>query len=424
MQDRSDGSRCFPHSLTNGPIAFVLVVVTLGLIALTNTKESHAIPAWARKYNADCAMCHLPSGPPRLNSFGLQFRWAGYRTPAEFNKDQDVTKVGDFLAIRTRTQFGYENKRGEIERSETRADATLFYAGAVTRNFSANFHNDFASDGTNELNIQVQGVFGNENRYFSIKAGQMHPLQEVGIGGWDRPTGINPTPLHTSLLTNGGVNFAFDQRQKGIELAFVQGRSRLLAQVLNGVDQNGSGTGSTVDIDPQKDYMVVYEHILDDLWSGLSLFYYHGTTHGIASFDSFGQPTAISQRFDFSRVGANVNKVFPVDGLGFLELQGGYIHSHDNVPGDIGTNKTGDAFYVESQQVLMGPELAFVERFSFIDQDISRHNAIRKDYTIGAVTRVQTWGRLAAEYTYTDNRDNQVNGPSGHSAVLEFFLAW
>lgn len=399
-------------------IALTLVLVLIGGVLLATVRESEAIPAWSRKFNADCSMCHLPSGPPRLNTFGLQYRRAGYRTPTEFNKDQDVTKVGDFLSVRVRTQFAYENQQGETEGTETRADATLFYAGAATRNLSANFHNDWMNDGSTLLNAQVQGVLGNADRYLSIRAGQMHPIQEVGLGGWDRPTGINPTPLHASLLTSEGANFTFDQRQKAIELAYVQGPGRLMAQVLNGVNQDGSMTGSTAGIEPQKDYFVAYEHILDDLWSGFTAFYYNGTTHGMASPGMVGQPVA------FSRVGVNANKVFPVEGIGFFELQGGYIHSHDNVPADIGPDKTGDAFYVESQQVLMGPELAFIERFSFIDQDVVRHNAIRKLYTVGAVTRVQTWGRLAAEYTYTDNRDNQVNGPTGHSAVLEFFLAW
>lgn len=94
-------------------IVMALVLVILAGVLLATVQEAKAIPAWARKYNADCAMCHYPV-VPRLNSFGHQFRRAGYRTPDEFNKEQDVSKVGDFLSVRARTRFGYEAVRGNF----------------------------------------------------------------------------------------------------------------------------------------------------------------------------------------------------------------------------------------------------------------------------------------------------------------------
>ena len=132
-------------------IVMALVLVILAGVLLATVREAEAIPAWARKYNADCAMCHYPV-VPRLNSFGHQFRRAGYRTPDEFNKEQDVSKVGDFLSVRARTRFGYENKEGGIERSEfTLSDVTFFYAGALTKNFSAFVESEVESTGDIEL---------------------------------------------------------------------------------------------------------------------------------------------------------------------------------------------------------------------------------------------------------------------------------
>src|SRR6266545_8125867 len=135
-------------------LAFIAVVVEGVLLA--SVRESEAIPAWARKYNADCSMCHY-AAVPRLNTFGQQFRRAGYRTPDEFNKDQDVTKVGDFLAVRLRTRLNYENKEGQIERSEFKLnDATFFYAGPVTQNFSGFVESEIGSTGEIELIGQLQ----------------------------------------------------------------------------------------------------------------------------------------------------------------------------------------------------------------------------------------------------------------------------
>lgn len=399
-------------------IVMALVLVIVAGVLLATVRESKAIPAWARKYNADCTMCHYPV-VPRLNSFGQQFRRAGYRTPDEFNKDQDVTKVGDFFSTRLRGRFGYQNKEGGIERSEfTLNDATFFYAGALTKNFSAFVESEIESTGDIELVGQFQGVFGSSDRYVSIRAGQMHPLQRVGLGGFDRPTGIGTNPLHSTTLTRAGTisgaNFALNKDQKGIEVAYVQGRARLLAQVLNGMNESGSGTANKGDRDPQKDYLVAYEHILDDIASGFTVFYYKGTYHQTAT------SSAISQRFDYSRFGVNANKVFPVP-FGFFELQGGFVRSYDNVPSSVGTDVEGNAFYIESQQVLKDTWLTFFERYALIEQDAARKNTRRQDYTLGAVMPVQTWLRAAAEYTYTDNR---ATGGSDHAALLELMANW
>jgi hypothetical protein len=154
----------------------------------------------------------------------------------------------------------------------------------------------------------------------------------------------------------------------------------------------------------------------------LTLFYYHGTTHGTVSpTGTTGPPTSINNQFDYSRYGINVSKWFQVSDFGFLELQGGYVRSHDNNPATVGPNIDGNAFYVESQQYFTGPEVVLYERFSLIDLDVGRSNSTRKDYTFGIVKPLQTWVRLTGEYTYTDNR---FSGQTGHVALLEFQISY
>ncbi|HET8580814.1 MAG TPA: hypothetical protein VFL31_07430 [Nitrospiraceae bacterium] len=393
------------------------VVVVVGLI-LASVRESQAIPAWARKYNADCSMCHYPV-IPRLNSFGHQFRRAGYRLAEEFGKEQDVTRVGDFLSVRLRPRFSYQDMQGQIKKSQfTLNDATFFYAGAISKNFSGFVESEIESDGDIELIGQLQGVFGKSDRYLSFRMGQMHTLPRVGFSGFDRPSGISTNPLLSTTLTRAGpingANFALNTDEKGLEIAYVQGRGRLLAQVLDGVNQDGSGTASPGDVDADKDFLVAYEHILDDIASGVTAFYYKGSYPGIAS------PSAVSELFNFYRLGIMANKVFPV-GFGYFELQGGYIRSSDNVPAQVGPNVRGHAGYVESQQYLTGPEITFLERFSIIDMETVSNNVRREDFTIGVVAPVQTWLRVAAEYTYTTF--NGANG-TGLSTVLELQANW
>jgi hypothetical protein len=406
------------------PVIAVLVLVTVVGVLTATVRESVAIPAWARKYNADCAMCHY-AAYPRLNSFGLQFRRMGYRTPAEVNKDQDMTNVSHFLTGRLRTQLAYENTKGAIERSEFRfPEAALIYAGAFSRHYSAYIHG-FADNGSNvDLHGHIQGMFGDEHKFFMVRIGQMHMLQQEGIGGFDRPVGITTTPVHASPLTRSTAPsvFHFDLRQKGAELSYVYGPGRLFGMISNGLDESGSGTRRVGDVDPQKDVLVGYDHILDDIASGFTLFYYNGTTHATVAPVFPAVPAGLSQTFSYSRFGFNVNKIFTVPGTGFFELMGGFARSYDNVPIQrVGGDVQGNAFYVESQQYLTGPELTFFERFSLIDLDGPRANSTRKDYTFGAVTPVETWLRVAAEYTYTDNR---FTGLYSHLALLEVQAIW
>ena len=410
-------------------IAAALTLVIGGSVILATTRNSEAIPAFARKYNADCAMCHFPV-IPRLNNFGQMYRRAGYRTPAEYNKDQELTNVSNFLSARIKTQFSYENNQGTVERTQfTFPDLSLFYAGALSRNFSAFIHASSNNSTNVDFHGHIMGNWGTADNMFMVRIGQMHMLEQEGVGGFDRPTSININPVHTLALTStntfpGGSAMAynFDQRQKGVELAYIHGPGKLAFQISNGLNQNGSGTQNTGDIDPQKDYMVYYEHLLDEIASGFTLFYYNGTTHGtVTPTGTTGAPTSISNEFNYYRYGFNLSKWFPVTDLGFLELQGGFVRSYDNNPANVGPDIQGNAYYVESQQYLTGPELTFYERYSWIDFNAAQKNSTRKDYTIGVVTPLQTWLRVTAEYTYTDNR---FTGLTGHMGLMEVQANW
>lgn len=421
------------RTLPYGAILIILVLVVLEAIALAVPQESHAIPAWARKYNADCGMCHY-AAYPRLNSFGIQYRRMGYRTPNEVNKDQEIRDVNNYLSGRIRSQFAYDNTKGIKERTEFRSpEVSVFYAGAVSRHWSAYLHG-FTQNGSDvDFHGHVMGMWGNMDKSFMVRFGQMHMLQQEGIGGFDRPVGITSSPIHASPLTQNAAPmiFHFDLRRKGAEIAYVYGPGRLFAQVMNGLDETGSGTRRIGDIDARKDFLIGYDHILDEIASGFTLFYLNGTTHGTVSTtgSGLGVPTGTDNRFSYSRFGFNVNKIFTLPGFGFVELIGGYVRSHDNGPfggfvGPLGASLSdveGNAWYVESQQYITGPEITFFERYSAIDLNGPKKNSQRKDYTVGAVTPIETWLRLAAEYTYTDNRNTAV---TAHLGLVEIQAIW
>ena len=54
--------------------AFLALALCAGLLP----RKGNAIPAFARKYNFACNVCHVP-GFPKLNDFGNLFRDQGYQ---------------------------------------------------------------------------------------------------------------------------------------------------------------------------------------------------------------------------------------------------------------------------------------------------------------------------------------------------------
>ena len=78
----------------------VVTAALAGLLLAFNAVPAHAIPAFARKYKASCAMCHSPV--PRLNAMGEQFASNGFElVPGE--QPTDTIDTNDDLLRLQRT---------------------------------------------------------------------------------------------------------------------------------------------------------------------------------------------------------------------------------------------------------------------------------------------------------------------------------
>lgn len=391
---------------------FGMILISL-ILESFNPIPAHAIPAFARKYNADCSMCHYPN-VPRLNSFGHEFRRAGYRTPEEFNMDQDITEVGNFLAARGRARYNYENPEdGDIESQFQFHDVTLFYSGAMTKNISSFAELEFEpEEKETEIGLvaHIGGVFGKPDHYSTFRIGQFHTLARVGFGGFDRPTGISTALPLSSDLTTGRVRFKINTDQRGLELAHVFKRSRMIAQVLNGVDEEGKGTAD--DTNTAKDYAFAFEQILDELASGFTLYGYWGTF--------FDDPDpAIRQRAGFARYALTGNKIFPGVLGGNFELLAGYVRSQDNASSSLGGNVQGNAFFVEIEDYFERHNFTVLARYDFIDPDADEGSDRKEKWTIGYVRTLQSYLRLAVETNITqkDADDSTDYGATGELMV-------
>jgi hypothetical protein len=86
-----------------------LFLALIGIISglVQDVRDAQAIPAFARKYDFTCNVCHVP-GFPKLNDFGNIFRDQGY----QFGADNDLPTFEalgkGFWPVSFRTTAGYE----------------------------------------------------------------------------------------------------------------------------------------------------------------------------------------------------------------------------------------------------------------------------------------------------------------------------
>src|SRR5438309_9882675 len=88
-----------------------VVLAVIGILSgiVQDVRDAQAIPAFARKYDFACSVCHVPSFP-KLNDFGNRFRDHGYQlgTDQELPPSEGSPK-GQWPAS-VRTTVGYEWK--------------------------------------------------------------------------------------------------------------------------------------------------------------------------------------------------------------------------------------------------------------------------------------------------------------------------
>jgi len=90
-----------------------VLIALLGLLAFLSYEWSvlvptaNAIPAFARKYNFSCNVCHVP-GFPKLNDFGNIFRDQGYQLGGDSDLPTHESITMGFWPVSFRTTVGYQ----------------------------------------------------------------------------------------------------------------------------------------------------------------------------------------------------------------------------------------------------------------------------------------------------------------------------
>lgn len=387
--------------------------------------DAWAIPAWARKYGVSCNVCHRPN-VPRLNDYGHRFRKLGYRVPEEVGQQPEYKEIGNFIAMRGRQRYEYEDfERGQNTSRFKWNDATFFYAGSVTQNLSSFFEWEWEDEDEIALNGQFSWLFGGPDRYAQVRVGQMHTLSRVGWAGFDRPSGISTTGVIGSTLTSTAVPFTFAKDQRGLELAVgLNPDIRLIGQITNGLNEAGNGNSGSQDDDTEKDILLAYEHMLGERGSGVTAVFYKGIWHQAAGTSVGG--TALPDddaytQFAFYRYGLTGSWVFATPFLPDREseVQGGMVFAHDDVPDLYPTGKSnadGQAYFLGLEHYFK--DASIFSRLDFRNLEVSGTDNWRRKYTLGAARQINDYLRLAVEGFVNDNES--ANDSFGATAEAMF----
>lgn len=378
----------------------VMVLAVAGLFLFSD--ESQALPAWARKYGVSCNVCHLPD-PPRLNVTGHRFRKMGYRMPEEIGQDPKYKEIGEYISMRGRARYEYEDFTKGTDTSRFKwNDATLFYGGPVTKNLSAFFEWEWEASDDIGLLGQLSWFTGNPDRYLALRGGQMHTLTRVGWAGFDRPSGISTPDALSTDIDASAVPFTFNQDQKGVEAAVGLTKDvRLIAQVLNGLNQAGSGTsGSSQEGDTDKDFLLAYEHNLTERGSGFTLLGYRGVWHNASGTDETTQ-------YNFYRLGATGSLVFATPFHNDLEseIQTGVLYAKDINPAASRSvrDTEGIGYWVGLEQRF--EKASVFTRWDSVDPNTTVAKNSTQKFTLGGTYHVNDYLRWANE-VFIKNKDS------------------
>jgi len=268
-------------------VGVVLAVIAILSGIVQDVRDAQAIPAFARKYDFACNVCHVPSFP-KLNDFGNLFKDHGYQlgTDQELPTYEGLTKGYWPVSFRTTVGYQLQTTGGLAPLSPTgptkASSSAIGVAGIDILSFGI-LHRDisfgvvlvpdinsggFVGGGSGQTDLeQVFIRLDNLQRFIGL--GENNYLMNFKVGKYepDLPFSIHRTPTinSTQLIYNymagvpligGGAtgttnanNFAFADPQFDAELAGIaptsltNGYFRYSLNALT--NQNNDGLGTT-----------------------------------------------------------------------------------------------------------------------------------------------------------------------------------
>ena len=342
-------------------------------------KQALAIPAFARKYNLPCSVCHVPSFP-KLSDFGNLFRDRGYQLLGEQDLPTSEGLTNGYWPVAFRTTVGYQysslHKAGDGTPGDPTANISsggfgftgldVLSFGTLARDISfgvvftpglgsAGFGSGSSLDDSDleSAFLKVDNLF-HSDYLLNMRVGKYEldlPFSEKRSPTLNTPFVmyhyVAGTP-YTTLLANPGLlptqgyadpnDFGIGDNHPGLELAGIKatpgdGFFRYSLNALSNSDVNADATGGGHRLN-------FYGHVTQSFGG-------YGIVSGqrVGVFGAYGKaPTApnsvcaaspsgpsgcgaiASDGQAFSRIGGDVS----VTALNQLNIFGAYMHANDN----------------------------------------------------------------------------------------------
>ncbi len=376
-----------------------LISLFIFLVILFLSADAGAIPAFARKYNMSCNVCHTVF--PKLKPYGEEFAANGFqitdKEPSRFFK-----KTGDDLlnlmrelplALRFELYGTYENNSPANTDFKTPYFLKLMSGGNIYKDISYYVYFYLAEKG--EI-AGIEDAFVMFNNVVSNKVDlDMYVGQfQVSDPLFKRELRLEQEDykIYTSTPGRSLVNLKYD---RGLMFAYgAPTKTDLTVEVVNG---SGIHTTDIFDVDGYKNVLIrASQEVAPFLRVGA--FGYYGKE----------QPNADSSANEMYMAGADLTA-----GNEYVELNAQYVYRSDSNPyrlsGTSGTRAQTRGGFAELLISPNGPDSRFTGHllYNYVDSDQSSLNY--QSYTGGVSYLVSRNLRVIGEYTYIkDSKDSKV----------------
>lgn len=361
--------------------------------------DADAIPAFARKYNMSCNVCHTVF--PKLKPYGEDFAANGFQLPDK-EPSRFFKKTGDDLlmlmrelpiALRLELYGQYESTREANPDLRTPWLLKLMSGGNIYKDISYYFYFFFSERG-DVAGIEDAFVMFNDvvskNVDLDMYVGQF----QVSDPLFKRELRLEQED-YKIYATTPGVSFANLKYDRGLMFAYgAPTKTDFTVELLNG---SGIGTKDVFDVDKYKNVMVRASQELAPFLR-VGAFGYYGKE----------QPIPDSSANEMYMAGADLTA-----GNDYVELNAQYVYRNDTNPYRLanasGTRTITRGGFAELLVSPKGPDSRLTGHllYNYVDSDQS--DLKYQSYTAGLGYLLARNVRLIGEYTYEqEHKDSKV----------------
>ncbi len=385
-----------------------VATLALVLLLLITTNRADAIPAFARKYQISCQVCHSPA-MPRLKGFGEEFAGNGFRM-TEYESPRYFIPAGDEklsllrelpLAIRMDGFVSYNfNDAGQSDFSSPYV-LKILSGGELSDKLSYYFYFLFNERGSiagvEDAFLMYRDLFGTGVSFYIGQFQASDPL----FKGELRYT-LEPYKIYGAAPGNSLADLKYD-RGIILERDFKTGTT-VVAQILNGCGIGEAGVGYLFDNDKYKNFM---GRITQSIGANLSIGIF-----GYTGRELLADPGSVSENItnDLTMIGPDISLNFGdkfVFNMQYIRRIDSQVYTE---PGLVQNDLTTDGGFVE---VIFSPKGDMSNWYltglaNIVDSDLDELDYKSATLHVGYLLRRNV--RLVTEFT-------QVFSPGSYGKV-------